>query len=274
MIEPSHPTLSIRRQCELLELNRSVYYYEPAGETPLNLELMRCIDEQYLVAPFYGVPQMTLHLRRKGYSVNPKRIRRLMRLMGLQAVCPRPRTSVPAPAHKHYPYLLQGLDITYPDQVWCSDITYVPMIRGFMYLVAIMDWFSRYVIAWRLSNTLDADFCVEALNQALTLAKPKVFNTDQGSQFTSDGFTNRLESAQVQISMDGRGRFMDNIFIERLWRSVKYEEIYLNNYASVFALETGLDRYFRFYNTDRPHQALDGYTGFYPFSWPFLIRCH
>jgi putative transposase len=213
MVEPDNASLSIRRQCELLGQSRSSYYYEPAGETPLNLELMRRIDKKYLKTPFFGVPQMTAYLRRQRYTVNPRRIRRLMRLMGLETVYPRPRTTVAGSEHKIYPYLLRGLSIDFPDQVWCSDITYIPMARGFMYLVAIMDWFSRYVVAWRISNTLDAAFCIEALEQSLSLGKPEIFNTDQGVQFTCDAFTNCLEEAEVAISMDGRGRFMVNIFI-------------------------------------------------------------
>jgi putative transposase len=256
MVELGHPELSIRGQCQLLGLPRSSYYHQPTGESPLNLELMRRIDEQFLATPFYGVPQMTAYLRRAGYQVNPKRIRRLMRRMGLEAIYPRPRTTIPSTDHKIYPYLLRGLSIAKSDQVWCADITYVPMPRGYLYLVAIMDWFSRYVIAWRLSNTLDAEFCLDALDQALAGGRPSIFNTDQGVQFTSDAFTGRLQKAEVAISMDGRGRFMDNIFIERLWRTVKYEEIYLHDYESVFALEAGLERYFEFYNTDRPHKSL------------------
>lgn len=266
MVTANHPQLSIRRQCELLGLNRSSYYYEPAGETPLNLELMRCMDEQYLRTPFFGVPQMTKVLRRRGYGVNPKRIRRLMRLMGLQAVYPRPRTSKPASAHKIYPYLLKGLKVECPDQVWAADITFVPMPTGYMYLVAVMDWYSRYVISWEISNTQDVRFCLDALNRALATAKPSIFNTDQGAQFTSLSFTNRLLAAEVRISMDGRGHFWDNIFIERLWRSVKYENIYLNEYDSGFTLAAGLDDYFTLYNCERPHQALGGRTPWEAYS--------
>ena len=256
MVDSQHSELSIRRQCQLLGLPRTSYYYQPAGESPLNLELMRCIDEQFLKTPFYGVPQMTVYLRRSGYCVNPKRVRRLMRLMGLEAVYPRPRTTIPAAEHKIYPYLLRGFSITQPNQVWCADITYVPMPRGYMYLVAIMDWFSRYVITWQLSNTMDARFCTDALDRALVQNRPIIFNTDQGAQFTGNAFTSRLSDAEVAISMDGRGRFMDNIFIERLWRTVKYEEIYLHDYESAFALEAGLERYFDFYNAERTHKSL------------------
>jgi putative transposase len=256
MIEPGHPNLSIRRQCELIGLNRSTLYYQPALESPLNLQLMRMIDAQYTKTPFYGYPKMTAHLRRLGYAINPKRVRRLMRLMGLQAVYPKPRTTVATQAHPVYPYLLRGLSITRPNQVWCADITYVPMCHGFMYLVAILDWFSRYVIAWRLSNTLDGTFCLEALQMALALGQPDIFNTDQGAQFTARPFTQCLETAEVRVSMDGRGRCMDNIFVERLWRTVKYEDIYLNEYATVPSLHSGLRDYFTFYNDERPHQSL------------------
>ena len=256
MVEPHHPDLSIRQQCGLLGLHRSSYYYTPAGETDFNLKLMSIIDKQFLETPFAGVPMMTSMLRDEGYPVNPKRIRRLMRLMGLEAVYPRPRTSKPAPDHKVYPYLLRGLEIDHSDHVWCADITYIPMAKGFMYLVAIMDWFSRYVINWELSNTLDADFCLAALEQALSRQKPKIFNTDQGAQFTSNRFTGCLENAGIAVSMDGRGRFMDNIFIERLWRTIKYEEIYLHEYDSVYALADRLERYIDFYNNRRPHQSL------------------
>ncbi len=256
MIEVGHPDLSIRHQCELVGLSRSTFYYEPVTESPLNLLLMRLIDLQYTKTPFYGYPKMTAHLRRAGYRVNPKRIRRLMRLMDIQAIYPKPRTTVAAKNHKVYPYLLRSLAITRPNQVWCSDITYVPMSCGFMYLVAVMDWFSRYVISWQLSNTLDSSFCLAALDQALTLARPEIFNTDQGSQFTANAFTTRLQQADVRISMDGRGRALDNVFVERLWRTVKYEDIYLKEYPTVPTLINGLQNYFGFYNTERPHQNL------------------
>jgi putative transposase len=257
MIESTHPDLSIRRQCALLELNRSTYYYAPAGESEFNLHLMRLIDEQYLKTPFYGWPRMTAYLKQEGYTVNHKRIQRLMQIMDLQAIYPKRKTSVAGKEHRIYPYLLRGLAITRPDQVWSADITYVPMQHGFMYLVAILDWFSRYVLAWQLSNTLDGRFCLDTLQQALQLGQPDIFNTDQGVQFTALEFTGCLEAAGVRISMDGRGRVFDNIFIERLWRSVKYEDVYLKDYASVPELITGLEDYFRFYNHDRPHQSLD-----------------
>jgi putative transposase len=257
MIQPNHPMLSIRRQCELVGLNRSSYYWQPTGESPLNLQLMRLIDQEYTRAPFYGYRKITARLNNvHGFQVNHKRIGRLMTKMGLQAVYPRRRTTVSNKAHKKYPYLLRGLDINRPNQVWCADITYVPMPRGFMYLVAVMDWFSRYVLSWQLSNTLDSSFCLVALQRALLHAQPEIFNTDQGVQFTSGDFTGELEAAGVQISMDGRGRVFDNIFVERLWRSVKYEDIYLKEYDSVPELAAGLEDYFQLYNYERPHQSL------------------
>lgn len=256
MIVPGHPHLSIERQCELLGLTRSSYYYVAQGENPYNLELMRLIDEQYTRRPFFGVRRMTDHLHRQGHLVNHKRIERLMRLMGLEALYPKPKTSQAHAEHRKYPYLLRGLVIDRPDQVWCSDVTYIRLVRGFLYLVAVMDWYSRYVLAWRLSNTLDASFCVEALAEALSRGQPEIFNTDQGVQFTSTGFTSRLEDAQVRISMDGRGRCFDNIMVERLWRSVKYEEVYLKDYQQVRDARDGLGTYFPFYNLERGHQSL------------------
>lgn len=257
MIETSHPRLSIRRQCELIGLNRSTYYWRPADESPLNLALMRLIDEEYTQAPFYGYRKMTARLNNKhGYEVNHKRVARLMRTMGLQAIYPRPKTSVANKQHKKYPYLLRGLKIVRPNQVWCADITYVPMPGGFMYLVAIMDWFSRFVLTWQLSNSLDGAFCLDALRVALRQGQPEIFNTDQGVQFTAQAFTDTLEASDIQISMDGRGRAFDNIFIERLWRSVKYEDIYVKAYETVPALTAGLGDYFHLYNYERPHQSL------------------
>lgn len=257
MIDSDHSMLSIRRQCELVGLNRSSYYWQPAGESPLNLQLMRLIDQEYTRAPFYGYRKITARLNNAhGFQVNHKRIARLMTKMGLQAVYPRRRTTVSSKAHKKYPYLLRGLDINRPNQVWCADITYVPMSRGFMYLVAVMDWFSRYVLSWQLSNTLDGSFCLVALQKALFHAQPEIFNTDQGVQFTSGDFTDELQAAHIQISMDGRGRVFDNIFVERLWRSVKYEDIYLKEYDSVPNLAAGLEEYFQLYNYERPHQSL------------------
>jgi putative transposase len=258
MLEMGYPPLSIRRQCELIGLNRSSYYYQPASESPLNLSLMRLIDEQYLQTPFYGYLKMTEHLRqKKKVLINHKRVYRLMNQMGLRAVAPRPRTSQPGVGHKIYPYLLRGVDITRSNQVWSTDITYVPMQRGFMYLVAVLDWYSRYVLSWEVSNTLDGDFCLTALERAFQHGKPEIFNTDQGSQFTANAFTGRLQRAEIKISMDGKGRVFDNIFIERLWRTVKYEHIYLNDYDTGLELVAGLAHYFDFYNHDRFHQSLD-----------------
>lgn len=256
MIEPDHSQLSIRRQCELVGLNRSTFYYTLAQESDLNLRLMRLIDKQYIKTPFYGWPRMTAQLRRQGHKVNHKRVQRLMQKMGLQAIYPKPRTSIAAKGHKVYPYLLRNLAITRPNQVWSTDITYVPMLRGFMYLVAIIDWYSRYVVSWQLSNTLDGLFCLDALDLALAQGKPEIFNTDQGVQFTALAFTSRLKEAGIRISMDGRGRALDNVFVERLWRTVKYEHVYLHDYALVPELEKGLDEYFAFYNHERLHQSL------------------
>jgi putative transposase len=250
-IEPDHQSLSIRRQCALLGLPRSSWYYQPRGETAENLELMRRIDEQYLRTPFYGSRKLARLL-----GVNRKRVQRLMRRMGIEAISRRRRTTRPGAGHKIYPYLLRNLEIVRPDQVWCSDITYIPVRQGFLYLVAVMDWFSRYVLSWRLSNTLEGSFCREALEAALARGRPEIFNTDQGSQFTTVKFTSRLEACGVSISMDGRGRALDNVFIERLWRSVKYEEVYLRDYADGWDAEEGLSQYFQFYCEERIHQSL------------------
>ena len=257
MIEVSNPQLSVRRQCELLGINRSGYYYQPKGESGLNLTMMNLIDEQYTRTPFYGSPKMTVWLRRQGYDVNHKRIERLMRKMGLQAIYPKPFTSRKHPGHKIYPYLLSEIKVIYPDQVWGADITYIRMRGGFLYLVAIMDWYSRFVLAWQLSNTLDSCFCVEALESALSKSKPEIFNTDRGAQFTGSSFISVLEDREIDISMDGRGRAMDNIFVERLWRTVKYEEVYLNDYRTPLEAYRNLSRYFEFYNRERFHQSLD-----------------
>lgn len=249
--------MSLRRQCELIGLNRSSYYMEPAGESAENLTLMRLLDEQYMKTPFYGRRKMTVWLRSQGYDVNPKRVSRLMTLMGVAAIYPKPKTSQSSLVHRIYPYLLGNVTLTAPNQVWSTDITYVRLARGFMYLVAILDWYSRYVLSWRLANTLENAFCIAALEDALHLGKPAIFNSDQGSQFTARTFTTILEEAAIRISMDGRGRALDNIFVERLWRTVKYENIYLMDYDSVAALEEGLTRYFHFYNYVRFHQSLD-----------------
>jgi putative transposase len=256
LIEADHPTLSVRRQCDLLGLARSSFYYAPATESADNLRLMRLIDALYTQWPFLGWPRMTAYLRQQGEVVNHKRVQRLMRLMGLAAVGPKPSTSQPHPDHVLYPYLLRRVAVGRACQVWSADITYCPLPRGFMYLVAIIDWFSRYVLAWRLSNSLDVGFCLEALDEALAQGTPDIFNTDQGAQFTARAFTSRLETAHVRISMDGRGRAFDNIFVERLWRSVKYENLYLQAYTTVPQMHAGLTTYFQFYNHQRLHQSL------------------
>ncbi len=241
----------------MLGLSRSSLYYEPGGEAAEDLRLMRRIDEQYTARPFYGSRRMTAWLVEQGEEVNRKRVQRLMRIMGLAAIYPKPRLSLAGKGHRIYPYLLRCVKVERRDQVWSTDITYVPMASGFMYLAAVIDWYSRYVIAWRLSNTLDGAFCTEMLEEALNGGKPEVFNTDQGVQFTAAAFTGKLEAAGVAVSMDGRGRALDNVFVERLWRSVKYEDIYIRGYEAVPELHRGLARYFAFYNDERPHQSLD-----------------
>lgn len=256
LIEPDHSQLSLTRQCHLLGLSRASLYYQPRGEGEENLHLMRLLDEQYTRTPFYGVCKMTAWLRGEGYPVNEKRIRRLLRLMGLEAIYQRPKLSEPAPGHRIYPYLLRGVPVLKPNHVWSTDITYIRMLHGFIYLVAIIDWFSRYVVSWELSVTLDSEFCLSALDRALEFGRPEIFNTDQGSQFTSTAFTGRLLQDDIQISMDGRGRALDNIFVERLWRSVKYENVYLQDYETVPEAVSGLGRYFNFYNCERLHQSL------------------
>lgn len=252
--------MSIRRQCELLGLNRASWYLAPAGETAENLVLMRRIDEQYLRKPFYGSRRMTVWLVQQGYAVNRKRVQRLMRTMGLEAIYPKPRLSQRGHEARIYPYLLRNVEILRPNQVWSTDITYVPLLGGYAYLTAVLDWYSRYVLAWELSPTLDGGFCLTALEQALSQGLPEIFNTDQGSQFTSRAFTSRLERRGIAISMDGRGRALDNVFIERLWRSVKYEEVYLQEHATLASLAAGLEAYFWFYCHERPHQALGNRT--------------
>jgi putative transposase len=249
--------LSVAAQCRLLKVARSTLYYHPAPVDPADLALMRRMDELYLASPFYGSRRMVAVLRRDGWTVNRKRVRRLMRVMGLEAIYQKPNTSKGHPEHKVYPYLLRDLVIERPNQVWCADITYIPMAKGFVYLVAVMDWFSRRVLAWRLSITMDADFCVDALQDALArYGKPEIFNTDQGVQFTSGDFVAVLESRGIRISMDGKGRFLDNIFIERLWRSLKYEEVFIKAYGSVMEARRGIGGWLSFYNEERPHQAL------------------
>jgi len=261
MINSQDPNISISLQCHLLKISRSSVYYTPLGIRSEDLERMRLIDEQYLKTPFYGSRSMCQHLERLGYKSNRKRIQRLMRLMGLEAIYPKPKISKPHPKHKIYPYLLRGLKIDRPNQVWAADITYIPMSRGFMYLVAIMDWRSRKVLSWRMSNTLDTDFCVDALEDAIhCYGHPDIFNTDQGSQFTSRSFTDVLINNGIQISMDGRGRFQDNIFIERLWWTVKYQYLYLRAFENGTDLHNGLRKWFDFYNRERFHQSLENLT--------------
>jgi len=256
MIDPGHALIPIYRQCELLGLTRSSFYFSSVKEDGYNLFLMNRIDEQFTRTPFYGVPRITAWLNRQGHRVNHKRIRRLMRLMGLEAVYPKRRLSRSNPEHQKHLYLLKDMVIDHPDQAWCTDITYIRLTQGFVYLVAIMDWYSRFVLSWEISTHLDSLFCVSALEQAFQLSKPEIFNSDQGSQFTGSDFIGCLESEGIRISMDGRGRVYDNIFVERLWRSVKYEEVYLNHYQSVAEARQGLTRYFIFYNMERLHESL------------------
>ena len=261
MVNSVHAKLSVVRQCILLKVARSSLYYEKTGESGINLTLMQEIDRAFTEWPFLGVRQMCRYLVSLGYGVGRKRVRRLMRLMGFMTIYQKPKTSVPNPEHKRYPYLLRDLTIDRSNQVWCSDITYIPMRKGFLYLVAIMDWHSRKVLSWRLSNTMETDFCVAALEEALEkYGTPDIFNTDQGSQFTSFAFTSVLRDNGIHISMDGRGRWLDNVFIERLWRSLKYENVYLNAYESGSEARTGIGRWISFYNQTRPHSSLDGTT--------------
>jgi len=248
--------ISLKKQCELLSLNRSSYYYEPVQESGLNLKLMKLIDEIYIECPFYGSRKITEELAKNGYQINRKRTQRLMQKMGLRVIYPRPNLSKPDKAHQTYPYLLKGLVIQEIDHVWSTDITYIPMRKGFLYLVAILDWFSRYVLTWKLSNSLESDFCIEVLEEALEKRKPKIFNSDQGVQFTNNRFTGILESHGIQISMDGKGRAFDNIFVERLWRTVKYEEVYCKAYEGFEEAKKNLKEYFKFYNEKRVHQSL------------------
>jgi len=248
--------IAISRQSELLGLCRSSYYYSSQRDDSYNLELMRLIDEQFTRTPFYGVPKMTAWLRVVGHPANHKRVRRLMRKMGLEAIYPKPRLSQSHPEHKIYPYLLKGVTVDRADKAWCADITYIRLLHGFVYLVVVMDWYSRYILSWELSLTLEKEFCVQALESSLWISKPEIFNTDQGAQFTSEEFTGRLQEAGIRISMDGRRRLYDNIFVERLWRTVKYEEVYLHDYQRVREARNGLGRYFHFYNTERLHETL------------------
>ena len=256
LLEAAHSQLSLREQCRLLGINRSSLYYEPLEVDGLTLTLMNLIDEQYTKTPFYGSRKILMFLREAGYAVNRKRVQRLMQKMGLRGICPGPNTSKRLQAHRIWPYLLEGFEIVRPNQVWSTDITYIRLAKGFLYLVAIIDWYSRYVVAWRLSNSLETSFCLETLDESLAYGRPDIFNTDQGCQFTSEGFTGKLLANGIRISMDSRGRALDNIFVERLWRSVKYEDIYLKGYQTVRETQEGLKRYFEFYNVERYHQSL------------------
>lgn len=260
LVESEHLSISISRQCELLGLARSSFYYEIQPETEQNLRLMAMLDKQYTARPFYGVRRMTAWLATQGEIVNPKRVRRLLRKMGIEAIYPKPNLSRPQDNVRKYPYLLREEKITAPNQVWSTDITYIPLPQGYVYLVAVIDWYSRYVLSWELSNTMDMTFCLSALEKALAQNIPKIFNSDQGSQFTSMAFTGRLEKEGILVSQDGRGRALDNIFVERLWRSVKYEEVYLKGYTSVIEALRGLEEYFDFYNNERLHQSLNYQT--------------
>lgn len=266
MIDPTSTTLSLREQCQLLGISRSGYYHKPASESEYNLMLMSLIDAEYTRKPYYGSPRLTAYLETQGHVVNIKRTKRLMKLMGIEAIYQKPRLSQANSEHKIYPYLLKDLTIDRPNLVWCSDITYIRMVGGFMYLVAIMDWYSRYVLSWELSNTLDSYFCVSALKNALLNHVPTYSNTDRGSQFTSHDYINTLSGHDIKISMDGKGRCMDNIMIERLWRSLKYEDIYINHYETVSDLQKGVSSYFDIYNHDRLHQSLGYKTPFQVFN--------
>jgi putative transposase len=256
-VDRAHPEISVRRQCELLGVNRTTLYYEPLGESAENLLLMRLLDEKYTKTPFFGSRRMAAWLESVGHKVDRKRVARLMRKLGVEAVYPKPRLSQPAEGHRIYPYLLRETKIERVNQVWSTDITYIRMAAGFVYLVAVMDWYSRYVLSWEISVTMETGFCIAALDWALRRGRPEIFNTDQGAQFTSHDFTRRLLDEGIRISMDGRGRVFDNIFVERLWRTVKYEDIYLKDYTDVPMLIGGLGGYFDFYNRERPHQSLD-----------------
>lgn len=259
LIEPNLK-ISIYRQCELLGLPRSHYYYRPKGESPLNLELMKIIDKLHLKRPEYGYPKMTTVLSRLGYVVNEKRISRLMRLMNICSVLPKPNTSRRSKEHKSYPYLLRDRIIIRPQEVWATDITYIPMAKGFLYLTVVMDWFSRFILSWELSNCMDTDFCIRALEAAFKWGTPAIFNSDQGSQFTSPVFTKRLLDENILISMDGKGRALDNVFVERFWRTIKYEYVYLHSFSDGHSLYRGLEEYIKYYNYERPHDGIWGKT--------------
>ena len=272
-IEPGHELLSVRQQCALLGLHRSNLYYEPVAESAGNLQLLRSIDELYLEHPHLGSRGMVSHLARRSILINRKKMRRMLGILGLQSIAPKPRTTIRAPGQAVYPYLLRGLAITRPNHVWACDITYVPMQRGYLYLVAVMDWFSRHVLAWRLSNSMEVEFCLEALDEALLGGRPEIFNTDQGSQFTSREFTSRLSQASIAISMDGAGRAIDNVMIERLWRTVKYENIYVKDYATGADCHQGLKNYFHYYCRHRPHTSLGLKTPWEAYHSPRRSRC-
>ena len=265
-IEPGHRGLSVRRQCELLSLNRANLYYEPVPESAETLQLMRLIDEEYLRHPFLGSRRLVLWLANQGHVVNRKKLQRLQRNMGIQGIAPGPSTTVRAVGHQVYPYLLRGVEITRPNQVWACDITYVPLQQGYLYLTAVMDWFSRCVLSWRLSNSMDVEFCLAALEEALHHGRPEIFNTDQGSQFTSQEFTGRLAAESIAVSMDGKGRAIDNVMIERLWRTVKYENIYLKDYATGADCHQGLQAYLTYYCHERPHQSLANQTPWHAYQ--------
>jgi len=268
MIEKNHPDLSIEKQCDLLSIHRSGLYYKPCEETPLNLELMELIDREFIRLPFYGSERMTGHLNKMDYHVNVKRIRRLYQLMALRAIYPGPKTSTGNKEHYKYPYLLKDLIIDRPNQVWATDITYIPMKHGFMYLVAIIDLYSRFIVGWGISNTLESNFCIEVLQEAINrYGKPEIFNSDQGAQFTCREFIQVLLDHEIKISMDGKGRAIDNVFIERFWRDVKYENVYLNSYSTGLELYKGLEEYIAFYNTERVHESLD-----YNFPYEFYFK--
>lgn len=273
MIEPEHKMITVARQCALLNLSRSSYYYVSGKDDRYNRRLMNLIDEQYTKMPFYGVAKMTAWMHRQGHFVNQKRVRRLMRLMGLEAIYPKPNLSKANPEHKKYPYLLKNMVIDHPDQVWAADITYIRMQQGFIYLVAIMDWFSRYVLSWEISISMEAGFCVDAMKRALQFSQPEIMNTDQGVQFTSAAFMSILEDKNIRISMDGRGRAFDNIFIERLWRTVKYDEVYVHQYTTVSDARRHLERYFQLYNNERLHESL-GYRTPYEVYFKEQAGCH
>ena len=273
MVDRGHPKLSVVKQCRLLQLSRSSVYYRPKPAKPADTELMAGMDRQYLKTPHYGSRRMTAWLRTQGHRVNRKRVQRLMRAMGLEAIYRKPNTNKPAPEHRIYPYLLKGVIVDRVNQVWAADITYLPMSRGFLYLVAIMDWHSRYVLAWRLSNTLEVGFCVYALRGALSKGQPETFNTDQGSQFTSEAFSGLPLERGIKVSMDGKGRYLDNIFVERLWRSVKYEEVYLKAYRNGSEARRGIDAYLELYNRERPHQSLGYRTPAQVYASGRPLRC-